>query len=461
MGEGGNIATWWPLAMTVIAIAALLFLVLKVRLPAFVALLLVSVGFGLGAGMAPGDIIESIRTGMGGTLGFVAVVVGLGAMMGAILEVSGGVQAVSRGILGAFGETRAQWALGLVGFLVAIPVFFDVALIIMIPVLFGLREQTGRPLVWFALPLLAGLAITHAFIPPTPGPIAVAEILGADLGWVILFGALAGLPAMIVAGPLLANTLLKMDREGLRSKFRGGMAELDDGEAVENPITFGAALSVILLPLLLILAGTVTSAVSGDGTALPAGAVSVITFLGHPFVALLLTVLYAWYLFGIRKGMKADDLHNAMLKALEPAGLVVLVTGAGGVFKQILVDSGGGRQLAEVLTAGAMPTVLFAFLVAGIVRVAQGSATVAMITAAGLVAPVADLAGIEGAGLGLLVIAIASGASMMSHVNDSGFWLVSRYLGLTEAQTLKTWTVSTTLVGLVGFLVVCLLALIV
>lgn len=457
--------TWWPLAMTGIAIAALLFLVLKVRLPAFIALLLVSILFGLGAGMAPGDIITSIQNGMGGTLGFVAIVVGLGAMMGALLEISGGVQAISRGILSKFGEGRSQWALGLIGFLVAVPVFFDVALIIMIPILFGLREQTSRPLIYFALPLLAGLVVTHSFIPPTPGPIAVAEILQADLGWVILFGAIAGLPSMIIAGPLLAKFLIKIDREGLRSRFQGGMAELDDDVHVEHPIGFSSALTVILLPLLLILSGTLMTALTGGGAGAQGGLdappwlVSAVTFIGHPFVALLITVLYAWYLFGIRKGIKSESLHHAMLKALEPAGLVVLVTGAGGVFKQILVDSGGGRMLAEVLTAGSMPTILFAFIVAGIVRVAQGSATVAMITAAGLVAPVAELGGLEGPQLGLVVIAIAAGASMISHVNDSGFWLVSRYLGLSEAQTLRTWTVSTTLVGFVGFGVVCLLSL--
>ena len=451
-----------PLIMTVVSIAALLFLVLKVRMPAFVALILVSLLFGLSTGMAPADIIASVREGMGGTLGFVAVVVGLGAMMGALLEVSGGVQAISTGILNRFGESRAQWALGLIGFLVAIPVFFDVALIIMIPILFGLRERTGKPLIWFALPLLAGLAITHSFIPPTPGPIAVAEILSADLGWVILFGALAGLPAMIIAGPMLAKFLISIDREGMRSKFQGGQADLEqpgdpDAPAIE-PIGFGAALSVIMLPLVLILAGTLTGVV-GEGR-LPAEAIGIVGFIGHPFVALLITVLYAWYLFGIRKGFKSEYLHDAMLKALEPAGIVVLVTGAGGVFKQILVDSGGGRQLAEVLSAGAMPPIVFAFLVATIVRVAQGSATVAMITAAGLVAPVAELAGLQGAQLGLLVIAIASGATMASHVNDSGFWLVSRYLGLSEGQTLKTWTVSTTLIGLVGFGTVLLLSLV-
>lgn len=444
----------YPLAMTGLAIAALLVIVLKFRLPAFVALLLVSLGFGLSVGMAPADVIQAVQDGMGGTLGFVAVVVGLGAMMGALLEASGGVGAISDTILKRFGEERAQGALGLIGFLVAIPVFFDVAFIILMPVLLGLREKTGKTLVYFAIPLLAGLAVTHAFIPPTPGPIAVAEILGADLGWVILFGMLAGVPAMFVGGPMLARIIA--DRPEFAPEFSTDNS-VDFSPEIEtptNPIGFGAAMSVIALPLILILSATISKAIGLSG---PAS--EIVAFVGHPFVALLMACLYAWYAFGIRRGMASGDVHNAMLRALEPAGLVVLVTGAGGVFKQILVDSGAGQALAEALSAGSMPILLFAFLVAAIVRVAQGSATVAMITAAGLAAPVAQVAGLEGASLALLVIAIASGASLLSHVNDSGFWLVSRYLGLTEAQTLRSWTVSTTLIGVTGFAVCCLLSI--
>lgn len=446
----------FSLLMTALSVGALLLLVLKLRLPAFMALIIVSLGFGLSTGMAPADVINAIKNGMGGTLGFVAVVVGLGAMMGAILEVSGGVGAISDTILKRFGERRSQGALGVIGFVVAIPVFFDVAFIILMPVLLGLREKTGKPILYFALPLLAGLAVTHAFIPPTPGPIAVAEILGADLGWVILFGFAAGLPAMIIAGPWLARIVSRSPMMVEDSTLMNHTTPA----AVDNPISFKAAMSVIALPLLLILCATVVTALTTSGAlSVPATAYEAIVFIGHPFVALLLACLYAWYSFGVRGGMDRTALHHAMVKALEPAGLVVLVTGAGGAFKQILVDSGAGAALAQALSAGSMPLLLFAFIVAAIVRVAQGSATVAMITAAGLTAPVAQVAEIEGAGLALLVIAIASGASIISHVNDSGFWLVSRYLGLSEAQTLRSWTVSTTLIGVVGFSVCCLLSL--
>lgn len=451
MGE-----TAYAFVIVAASIAALLGLILRARMPAFLALLLVSAGFGIVYGMEPGAVIRSIQSGMGGTLGFVAVVVGLGAMLGALLEASGGIRSLTSGMLSAFGEKRAPLALGFVGFVVAIPVFLDVALIILAPVLYGLKAKTGRPIVAFAIPLLAGLAVSHAFIPPTPGPIAVADILGADLGWVIALGAITGLPAMLIAGPLFARWLER--RPEFQETGPDALTEAEDTDA--RPVSFGLALSIVLIPLVLILAGTVVEAFArGGNPLLPEAASGAITFIGHPFIALMIACLIAWLAFGPVRGVPAGKLRAAMVKGLEPAGVVVLITGAGGAFKQILVDSEAGAVLAGALTATGISPLLFAFAVAAIVRIAQGSATVAMLTAAGLAAPVAALAGLEGASLALMVMAIASGATVLSHVNDSGFWLVSRYLGLTEAQTLKSWTVTATLVGFTGLAMTLLLSL--
>lgn len=444
--------TGYALITVAASIAALLGLILRVRMPAFLALLLVSAGFGIVYGMAPGAIIRSIQSGMGGTLGFVAVVVGLGAMLGALLEASGGVRALSGGMLKAFGERRAPLAMGFVGFVVAIPVFLDVALIILAPVLYGLSRRTGRPLVAFAIPLLAGLAVSHAFIPPTPGPIAVADILGADLGLVIAFGALTGLPAMLIAGPLFARWLER------RAEYQGAAPEEED--AAEEGVGFLAALGVVLVPLALILIGTLVDALGKAGVIeLPERVTGFIVFAGHPFIALMTACLLAWFVFGRLRGVASKALTGAMVKALEPAGVVVLITGAGGAFKQILVDSQAGAVLAATLTATGMSPLLFGFAVAAIIRVAQGSATVAMLTAAGIAAPVVELAGLSAGGAALMVMAIASGATVLSHVNDSGFWLVSRYLRLTEAQTLRSWTVTSTLVGLTGLVGTLVLSL--
>lgn len=455
----------FSLLMAALGIAVLLFLVLRQKMPAFLALLLVSLGVGLATGMAPMDVIESIKKGMGGTLGFVAVVVGLGAMFGALLEHAGGLEAISSRLLKRFSEDRAGWALGLVGFLVAIPVFFDVAFIMLVPLIQQLSRKTGKALLTYALPLLAGLAVTHAFIPPTPGPIAVAELLSADLGLVILFGFIAGIPALILGGPVLARIYRNTPA------MSGGISFVPQRKM--QTISFGHAVFAVAMPLVLILLSTFQqidpnslNIHSGFGKLVDMLVVespswqSFFQFIGHPFTALSIACLYVYIAFGLMRRVPRNEIGDIMGKSLEPAGVVVLITGAGGVFKQVLIDSGVGQDLANAVSATGMPIVLFAFIVAFLVRVAQGSATVAMITAAGLAAPVASLAGLSPVDTALAVIAIASGASMTSHVNDSGFWLVNQYLGQTPKETLRSWTVATSVIGLTGLAITLTLSFI-
>lgn len=426
-------------------IAALLVLILRVKLPAFVALLIVSAGVGLALGMDPGAVIISIRDGMASTLGFIAVVVGLGAMFGALLESSGGVRVIANALLKRFGHTRATWALGSVGLLVGVPVFFDVAFIILVPIVMRLSAATGRARIYFATPLLAGLAVGHTFIPPTPGPIAVAELLEADLGWVIAMGFACGIPAMIAAGPLLARRFRTLAATPAQTTL---IAE----EHPPRSIPFAQAVFAIVAPLLLIVGNT-----AGQTLLAPGPLRSALEFIGHPFIALLLACVYAYFLFGIRLGVPGKELQHIMTRALEPAGLIVLVTGAGGVFKQVLIDSGVGKWLGDAFAAQALPPVVLGFVLAGLIRVAQGSATVAMITSAGLVAPVLQPLGLSPAHSALVVIAIASGATIASHVNDSGFWLVNRCLEQTEAETLRSWTLISTVAGVTGFASACVM----
>lgn len=436
-----------PLAVVGAGILVLLVLILRFRVHAILALLAVSLGVGLVSGLAPPQVIRSVTEGMGGTLGFIAVVVGVGAMFAAILETGGGIAAIARGLLKGFGEKRSGMALGFIGLLVSIPVFFDVALIILIPLVFGLARRTGRTVLAFGVPLLAGLVAGHAMVPPTPGPLAVAQLLGADIGWTILFGLIAGTAAVLVGGVLFAAV---GERMGL---FRGAGVlpdPADETDAPVFPVGAPAALLVLMTPLLMILAGTVSAAAVPEGAWRDA-----LGFIGHPFTALLTACALAWAVFS--RKVEHEALRTAMGRSLEPAGVIILVTGAGGAFKQILVDTGAGEALAQTAAAMGLAPVVAGFVIAGLVRVAQGSATVAMITAAGLVAPIAMAAGLNPAQLALVTIAIASGASILSHVNDSGFWLVSRYFNLTEAQTLRSWTVVSTLVGLTGFAVACVL----
>ncbi|MCA1064190.1 GntP family permease [Rossellomorea sp. AcN35-11] len=428
----------------------LLFLVIKTKLHAFVALLLVSLIVGIAAGMPLQDVVTSIQNGMGGTLGFVAVVVGLGAMFGRMLEVSGGAERLAQTLINKFGEDKAQWSLGITGFLVAIPVFFDVGFIILVPIVYGLAKKTGKSLLYYGIPLLAGLAVTHSFIPPTPGPIAVADLIGADLGWVILFGTLAGIPSMIIAGPLFAKFISKRIHAVVPDYMHAEEIEYDK----ELP-SFALIASLISIPLVLILLNTLSGVLLDEGNTVR----SILTFLGHPFVALTIATLLTFILLGTKRGYSRQDVQDIATKALEPAGIIILVTGAGGVFKQVLIDSGVGEVLGEMMAGSSLPPIALAFLIAMVVRVAQGSATVSMVTAAGLMSPLISTLGLEGPVLGLMVIAIAAGATVFSHVNDSGFWLVNRYFGLDVKDTLKSWTIMETIIGFVGFTVVFILGI--
>ncbi|UEM06262.1 GntP family permease [Skermanella rosea] len=433
-------------------ISALLYLVIRVRLHAFVTLLLVSLLVGVAAGMPLGDVIKSVERGMGGTLGFVAVVVGLGAMFGQMLEVSGGAERLARTLVRRFGDDKVQWALGLTGFIVSIPVFLDVAIVILVPILYRLARDSGRPLLYYGIPLVAGGAVTHAFIPPTPGPIAVADLLGADLGWVILYGTICGLPAMVLAGPIWGSYISKRITKGVPDYVI--LKDIDESRELPS---FGEVLAIILTPLLLILVSTTSAILLEEGNVVR----SFLGFIGHPYSALLIATLLAMVLLGSRRGYGKEEIQDIVNKALEPAGIIILVTGAGGVFKQVLIDSGVGQVLGDMMSASGLPYLVLAFVVAALIRVAQGSATVAMVTAAGLVGPILQQNNVEGSQLALATIAIAAGGTILSHVNDSGFWLVNRFFGLTEKETLQSWTVAVTIVSLVGFAMVLLLGAIV
>jgi gluconate transporter len=438
-----------PLALAglvLCAVALLLVLVLYVRLHAFVALLLTSLLVALLGGIPLADIVGVIEDGMGSTLGYIATVIGLGAMVGEMLRQSGGAEEIAATLLRSFGGDRTPWALSLTGLLVAIPVFFDVALILFIPLVYTLTERTGNSLLYYAIPLLAGIAVAHSFIPPTPGPVAVAGLLDADLGWVIFFGILAGIPSILIGGVFFGHYIAGQIHLDVPDVMR---EEEDEIDVDVIPPSFGQALAVIGLPLGLILLGTLSEVVLTEGTT----GRRVLELVGHPFTALMGAAVLAFYVLGVRGGMPMEKVQTVATKALEPVGLIILVTGAGGVLGNVLVETGVGDALAEAMAASNLPVVLLAFLIAVVVRVSQGSATVSMVTAAGLVAPVIEAGDYSEPMTGLVTISIAAGATVLSHVNDSGFWLVGRFLGMDEQQTLRSWTVMETIVGTVGFLV--------
>jgi Gnt-I system low-affinity gluconate transporter len=327
---------------------------------------------------------------------------------------------------------------------VSIPVFFDVAFIILVPVLYGLQRRSGKSLLMFAIPLLAGLAVTHAFVPPTPGPVAVANILGADLGMVILVGLITGIPTAIVGGILWGRYI-----SGRIFKAAPALQE-ETEETLQPPL--GLLVSLIAIPLALIIANTLVQRFAVGDMPVALWSRKVLGLIGHPFTALIIANLLAWYLLGIRRGLSRDQLLKITTKSLAPAGTIILLIGAGGVFKEVLVDTGSGEMLATSLTSAGIPAFLFGWIAAALIRILQGSATVAMITSAGLTAPLLATGGLSPSPVELActVVVIASGATFCSHVNDSGFWLVSQYLRLSEKETFRTWTMLSMVSGVTG-----------
>jgi Gnt-I system low-affinity gluconate transporter len=432
------------LLIVIVGVSLLLMMVLKFKLNAFVALLITSIVVGVMAGMPLQKISGSIQEGMGSTLGFVATVVGLGAIFGQMLESSGGARSLANYLLGKFGTKKATWALTLTGFIVGIPIFLDVGFIILIPIVYALTRDTKRSVLYYAIPLLAGLAVTHTMVPPTPGPTAVGEMLGVDLGWVVLIGLLVGIPTAIIAGPVFGKFIAGKINIPAPHVFQ----ETEDEKDTDLP-AFGTIAALIMTPLLLILTSTFVKLGVDKGVLDKSLFTDIITFLGHPFTALIIATLLS-ILHCRKRNMSGQKILELSTRALGPAGIIILVTGAGGVLKQILVDSGIGKMLAESIADSSIPVIVLAWVLAALVRITQGSATVAMITSAGIISPLLSSFSLSQPQTAIIVIAIAAGATIMSHVNDSGFWIVSKYLGMNEKQTLQSWTVMETIIAVSG-----------
>lgn len=433
------------------SIVLLLFLVMKARLHAVVALILVSMIAGLFSGMSPEDIAATIQKGMGGTLGFVAVVVALGAMFGKVMEVTGALDRIAHTLLNKFGTKNANWALTFTGFICALPLFFDVAVVLLIGIAFAVVRRGGGSVVKIGIALLAGIATCQAFLIPAPGPILVASQLHADFGYMIMFGLLASVPAMIFGGPIFGSMIAKHVHVELPAH-----AHLEDGDREgEGTPTFALAMALIGLPLLMIGLKTIAARFIDPSSTMHGW----LEFIGHPFTAIMAACAITFHLLGTKRGISRDRIMEICSSALQPAGIIILVTGAGGVFKQVLVDSGVGAALGNMLAGSGLPIVVLAFILAAAVRVIQGSATVAMLTACGLIIPMLEPLGLNGIQLAAITIAIGGGSIVLSHVNDSGFWLANRYLGLTEKQTLQTWTVMETIIGTTGGIVAVVVSL--
>lgn len=432
----------------IVGLIILLVLIIKFNIQAMIAILIGALAIGLMAGMPFEQIVTAVNDGIGNTLKGIALLVGLGSMFGAILETSGGAQSIAVTMVKKFGDEKAAWALGITGLVIAMPVFFDAGLIILIPLAFSLAKRTKRSSLFYVIPLLAGLAVGHAFIPPTPGPVLVATMLNVELGWVILVGIFCGTVAMIVAGPIWGAICGRKFNIAIPEH----LANQEDFDESKLP-RFSTIVGIILIPLVLIIFDSIAGVIPAMAPVQP-----ILGFLGEPFVALLIATVVAMFILGYKHGYTNKELENVMTKPLEPTGMILLVTASGGVLRYMLQYSGLGDVIGNAVSSAALPMVVVAFVVAALVRISVGSATVAMTMAAGIIAAMPGIAEFSPLYLACITAAVAGGSTVCSHFNDSGFWLVKSLVGMDEKTTLKTWTIMETLVGGTGFLVALIIS---
>ncbi|MBO0980469.1 GntP family transporter [Microbacterium sp. SD291] len=444
----------------------LLLLIIRFKMQAFFALILVSIIVGLAAGLpmttipADGDtpeklgVIQAIIAGVGGTLGSVAVLVALGSMLGKIIELSGGAESLAGRFTGWLGPKRVGIALVIAAGILAIPVFFDAGFIILVPIVFAFSKVAGLSPIKFGLPVAGIMLAVHVAVPPHPGIVGGSTILGADIGWVTIYSLLISIPlgvlSYIVAKWINRREFAMIEAtKEMFENFGRDEASANAGlRAGEKAPGAGLVLSLILLPLVLIMLGTAVA------PAFEAGSFwrGLLTMIGQPIFALMVAIAAAMYFLGVRRGWSAAKLGEVMESALPAAAVIILVTGAGGAFGRVLTETGIGGAVANVLASSGMPLLLAAFLISLIMRAAQGSATVAIATTAGLLLPAVSVLGLDVTHTALLAVAIGYGGLGLSHVNDSGFWVVTRYLGLSVKDGLRTWTPLTTILGIAGFL---------
>jgi gluconate:H+ symporter, GntP family len=433
------------------AVVALIVLIARFKLHPFVVLIVVSLGMGIAAGMPLASVVKAFQDGVGGVLGFIAIVVGLGTMLGKMMAESGGATRIATTLIAMFGERRVHWAIMFVAFIVGIPVFFQVGFVLLIPLVFTIARRTGMSLVKIGLPLVAGLSVMHGMVPPHPAAMLAVGAYQADVGLTIAYAILVGLPTASLAGPIFASWIaprIALPAENpVAAQFAGG-------ETREMP-SFGISVFTVLLPVILMLCASTADVTLDEASSLRRA----LDFVGGPIVSLLLALLFSFWSLGYRQHFTRDQILKFVNDCLAPTATILLVIGAGGGFNRVLLESGVGKAIADVALGSHASPLLLAWIVAALIRVATGSATVAMTTAAGIVAPIALAT--PGTSAELLVLATGAGSLVLSHVNDSGFWLIKEFFNMTVPQTLKTWTVTETIIGVAGLAFTMLLGLVV
>jgi gluconate:H+ symporter, GntP family len=431
------------LSAAAISVAVLIVLVAVVKLNPFITLFVTSLALAAVAGMPAADVVRSFEAGVGGTLGHIAIVVALGTMLGKMMAESGGADRIAYTLIRVFGERRIHWAMVVIGLVVGLPAFFEVGFVLLVPIAFTVARRTGTSLIMVGLPMVAGLSVVHGLVPPHPAALMAVTIFKADVGRTIFYALIVGLPTAVIAGPLYAKLIAPHVQLSTDNPLAAQFVDHSEERSLPG---FGLTLFTILFPVLLMLVGSWADSFAAPGSAINAG----LHLAGNDDMALLIGVLLSFFTLGRMRGFTRDTILRFSNECLAPTATITLLVGAGGGFGRILQDSGVSKAIIAVSTQSHVPVLLLAWLLAASMRLATGSATVAMTTAAGIVAPIALHS--AGAHPELLAIATGAGSLIFSHVNDGGFWLVKEYFNMSVAQTMKTWSVCETIISVVALM---------
>lgn len=433
-----------PLIIVIGGILLLFLLIAQFKLNAFIAFIIVSLLVGVAEGMEVLKVVDSIQTGLGNTLGGLIMILGLGAMLGKLVADSGAAQRITTKLVDKFGKKNIQWAVVLTGFIVGIPMFYTVGFVILVPLVFTVAAATGLPLIYVGLPMLASLSVTHGYLPPHPAPTGIAVMFDADLGKTLLYGIIVAIPAIVVAGPLFSRTIKNIEATPLKEFLNPKVLQED-----EMPSTMTSILTALLPVILIGIAALVDFLLPEEN-----GFRKAIAIAGNPVIAMLISVLVAIYTLGLARGRKMTEIMASVSNAVAGITMVLLIIAGAGALKEVLIDSGVSDYIGNMLKGSSISPLILAWLIATVIRICVGSATVAGLTAAGIALPL--LSGTD-VSPELMVLAIGSGSLMLSHVNDGGFWLYKEYFNLSVKDTLKTWTVMETTVGVMGLIGVLIL----
>ncbi|MEC5232188.1 GntP family permease [Bacillus licheniformis] len=445
-----------PLLIVAIGIVALLLLIMGLKLNTFVSLIIVSFGVALALGMPFDDIVKTIEQGLGGTLGHIALIFGLGAMLGKLIADSGGAQRIAMTLVNKFGEKNIQWAVVIASFIIGVALFFEVGLVLLIPIVFAISRELKISILYLGIPMTAALSVTHGFLPPHPGPTAIAGELGANIGVVLLYGIIVAIPTVLLAGPLFTKLAKKIVPQSFEKM--GSIASLGEQKTfkLEETPAFGISVFTAMLPVIIMSISTIITLIQETMGLADNSFLAAMRLIGNASTSMVISLLFAIYTMGIARKIPIKQVMDSCSTAITQIGMMLLIIGGGGAFKQVLINGGVGDYVAELFKGTAMSPILLAWVIAAILRISLGSATVAALSTTGLVLP---MLGQSDVNLALVVLATGAGSVIASHVNDAGFWMFKEYFGLSMKETFATWTLLETIIAVAGLGFTLLLSL--